>query len=210
MRNSFWAVSFQEGHNKKIARYIIIGYNKVFDELRCIRSVESHEILTKKLTKSAKNMYNLTISCQKFKKNSYLFRPKKTHERVFSTKIMLKENQEVPKILLRNPGKANIKPEQNRSQDSCLQPSQPQKNPNHKSSGMQSRITGNKIYEHRKVDQIVVGYGFQPQAKFAAISNHILFTEFGGSQLVKPFWFHVTTKSGYIIVHCEVQKRKVF
>ena len=41
------------------------------------------------------------------------------------------------------------------------------------------------FYKHRKVDQIVVGYGSQPQ--FAAISNLITYIEFEGSQLVEPF-----------------------
>ena len=62
------------------------------------------------------------------------------------------------------------------------------KKPNHKSSGRKSKINGNKIYKHPKVDQIVVGCG----SKLAAISNHIPYIDFGSSQLVKPLRFHVT------------------
>ena len=71
-------------------------------------------------------------------------------------------------------------------------PVTPSRNPNHNSSGRKSKINGIKIYKHPKVDQIVVGYGFQSQTKFVAISNHNPYIEFGGSQLVEPFKFHVT------------------
>ena len=79
--------------------------------------------------------------------------PAKSYEKT------LKKNQEVPRILSRNPRK---------SKDLA------KKYGKLESSGRNSIINGNKIYRHPKVDQIVVEYGFQQQTKFAAFFTTIL------------------------------------
>ena len=107
----------------------------------------------------------------------------------------LRKNQNVPRILSKNPRKCKnlaIKSEKTQkiagksgsSQDSRLQPSPPPRNPNHKNSGRKYKINGNRIYKHPKV---VVEYGFQPRTKFAAILSQNPYIEFGGSQLVESF-----------------------
>ena len=106
--------------------------------------------LGKVLTKCANNMYDLARSCQELQEKYQSLPSEKRTKSDFSTKKPLRKNQEVPRILSRNP--------------------------------RQSQNLAKK-----SIRQIVVGYGFQPQTKFAAISNHNPYIEFRDSQLVEPF-----------------------
>ena len=64
------------------------------------------------LTKSAKNMYDLTRPYKELQEKCQTFRPKNRTKIDFSTKKPFRKNQEVPRMLPRNPGKPKNKREE--------------------------------------------------------------------------------------------------